>query len=106
MWCEGLVSVNIPEGVTSIEIIHAGYGTCPECGHEFPPPERSNLTEHASKEDVLSGEIREEHYELIKDMTKEERLAHYRTLGKEAEREIAKRRAEYLAARAAGMMEG
>ena len=45
-------------------IIHAGYGTCPECGHVFPPPERSNLTEHASKEGVLSGEIREEHYDV------------------------------------------
>ena len=40
-------------------IIHAGYGTCPECGYEFPPPERSNLTGHASSEGVLSGEVRE-----------------------------------------------
>ncbi len=45
-------------------LIHAGYGKCPECGYEFPPPERSNLTEHASSEGVLSGEIREEHYDV------------------------------------------
>ena len=45
-------------------IIHAGYGKCPECGHEFPPPERSNLTEHASSEGVLSGEVRDEHYDV------------------------------------------
>ena len=45
-------------------LIHAGYGKCPECGYEFPPPERSNLTEHASSEGVLSGEIREERYDV------------------------------------------
>ena len=45
-------------------IIHAGYGKCPECGYEFPPPERSNLTEHASREGVLSGEVRDEHYDV------------------------------------------
>ena len=45
-------------------IIHAGYGTCPECGYEFPPPERSNLTEHASSEGVLSGEITDTDHEV------------------------------------------
>ncbi|MGN0880097.1 MAG: DEAD/DEAH box helicase family protein [Oligosphaeraceae bacterium] len=38
-------------------LIHAGYGSCPECGHVFPPKEHSGLTEHASTAGVLSGEI-------------------------------------------------
>ena len=66
--------------------------------------ERTFISQDLSIEDI--HRIREERYEVTKNMTKEERLAYYRTLGKEAEREIAKRRAEYLAARAAGMMEG
>lgn len=45
-------------------LIAAGYGKCPECGYEFPPPERSNLTEHASDEGVLSGEVRDEEYDV------------------------------------------
>jgi DNA repair protein RadD len=45
-------------------LIAAGYGKCPECGYEFPPPERSNLTEHASNEGVLSGEVRDEEYDV------------------------------------------
>ena len=42
--------------------------------------------------------IREEMYERTKDMTIEEKVAFYKTLGKEAEREIARRRAQRLAA--------
>jgi superfamily II DNA or RNA helicase len=45
-------------------LIAAGYGKCPECGYEFPPPERSNLTEHASNEGVLSGEVKDEEYDV------------------------------------------
>ena len=47
-----------------LALIAAGYGRCPECGYEFPPPERSNLTEHASTMGVLSGEITDTDYEV------------------------------------------
>ena len=45
-------------------LIHAGYGTCPECGHVFPAKEHSGLTEHASTEGVLSGEITDTDHEV------------------------------------------
>lgn len=38
-------------------LIHAAYAICPECGFEFPPPSRSNLSEHASREGILSGQV-------------------------------------------------
>lgn len=37
--------------------------------------------------------IREQNYELTKDMTVEEKIAYYNNSGKEAEREIERRRA-------------
>jgi DNA repair protein RadD len=37
-------------------IIAAGYGTCPVCGYEFPPPEREKHEAHASSAGVLSGQ--------------------------------------------------
>lgn len=40
-----------------LALIHAAYQKCPECGYEFPPPSRSNITEHAAKDGVISGEI-------------------------------------------------
>ena len=40
-----------------LALIHAAYQECPECGYEFPPPSRSNITEHAAKDGVISGEI-------------------------------------------------
>ena len=42
--------------------------------------------------------IREEFYERTKHMSSEEFIAYCKTLGKEAEREIARRRARRLAA--------
>ncbi|MGI6354005.1 MAG: DEAD/DEAH box helicase family protein [Lentisphaeria bacterium] len=45
-------------------LIHAGYGTCPECGHVFPAKEHSGLTEHASTAGVLSGEVTDTDYEV------------------------------------------
>jgi len=45
-----------------LALIYAGYQKCPVCGYDFPPPQRSNITETASKEDIISDEtIREEH---------------------------------------------
>jgi len=38
-------------------IIAAGFGTCPECGHEFPPPDREQHEAEAGTAGVLSGQI-------------------------------------------------
>lgn len=40
-----------------LALIHAAYAKCPDCGYDFPPPERTNLTERASSAAVLSGEV-------------------------------------------------
>ena len=45
-------------------IIHAGYGRCPECGYEFPTQGGDGLTEHASTEGVLSGEVTRTEYKV------------------------------------------
>ena len=37
-------------------LIHAAYGVCPECGHEFPDPQTSKHEAHASTEGILSGQ--------------------------------------------------
>ena len=39
-----------------LALIHAAYMNCPECGYEFPPPEKSNLNAHAEAGGVLSGQ--------------------------------------------------
>ena len=38
-------------------LIAAGYASCPECGYEFPKPERANHDPNASSEAVLSDQI-------------------------------------------------
>lgn len=38
-------------------VVAAGYSECPECGFEFPPPERSNHAAQASDAEILSGKI-------------------------------------------------
>lgn len=58
------------EAVTKVcpkcdSIIHAGYGTCPDCGHEFPPPEssaRHNAT--AGTQSIVSEESAIEEHEV------------------------------------------
>ncbi len=45
-------------------VIHAAYATCPECGHEFPPPERQRHDQEASTAGVLSGEATDTEYEV------------------------------------------
>ena len=47
-----------------LSLIHAAYMTCPDCGHEFPPPERETHDEHATTEGVLSGEITDNEYDV------------------------------------------
>ncbi|NLX60643.1 MAG: DEAD/DEAH box helicase family protein [Phycisphaerae bacterium] len=46
-------------------VIHAAYATCPECGHEFPPPEREKHDRQATTEGVLSGEVTTTEHEVI-----------------------------------------
>ncbi len=46
-------------------VIAAGYATCPDCGYEFPPPERNKHEAKASEEGVLSGEVTDEEYEVL-----------------------------------------
>jgi len=38
-------------------VIAAGYAVCPQCGHEFPPPERTQHDANASNAGILSGEV-------------------------------------------------
>jgi DNA repair protein RadD len=38
-------------------VIAAGYAVCPECGYEFPPPERSKHDAKASEAGILSGHV-------------------------------------------------
>ncbi|MBI1338292.1 MAG: DEAD/DEAH box helicase [Phycisphaera sp.] len=45
-------------------VIHAAYATCPECGHEFPPPQREKHDQQASTAGILSGEVTETDYEV------------------------------------------
>ena len=43
-------------------LIHAAYTICPECGHEFPPPEREKHDRAASAAPILSGEAKTNEY--------------------------------------------
>ncbi|MBN2583208.1 MAG: DEAD/DEAH box helicase family protein [Planctomycetes bacterium] len=45
-------------------VIHAAYSVCPECGHEFPPPEREKHERQASTEGILSGEVTETEHDV------------------------------------------
>ncbi|HET6497083.1 MAG TPA: helicase-related protein, partial [Thermoleophilia bacterium] len=45
-------------------VIHAAYSICPECGYEFPPPERKRHDAQASTAGVLSGETTDTEYEV------------------------------------------
>jgi len=45
-------------------VIHAAYATCPECGYEFPPPERQKHDHQAATAGILSGEVTEADYEV------------------------------------------
>jgi len=45
-------------------LIHAAYTVCPECGYEFPPPERKRHDPKAAAAGVLSGEVTEVEYEV------------------------------------------
>jgi DNA repair protein RadD len=38
-------------------VIAAGYATCPDCGYQFPPPERQTHEAKASAAGILSGQV-------------------------------------------------
>jgi len=38
-------------------VIAAGYARCPDCGYEFPPPEKSKHDARASEAGILSGQV-------------------------------------------------
>ncbi|GIW55535.1 MAG: hypothetical protein KatS3mg082_1939 [Nitrospiraceae bacterium] len=38
-------------------VVAAGYARCPDCGYEFPPPERQRHDAKASEAGILSGEV-------------------------------------------------
>ncbi len=38
-------------------LIHAAYSNCPECGHEFPPPEKDKHDARATSEGILSDQV-------------------------------------------------
>lgn len=37
-------------------VVHAAYSNCPECGHEFPPPEKSKHDAQATDAGILSDQ--------------------------------------------------
>ncbi len=43
-------------------VIAAGYAVCPDCGYEFPAPDRAKHDPTASAEGVLSGQVTETAY--------------------------------------------
>ncbi len=46
-------------------LIAAGYGVCPECGYDFPPPERQQHEPKASTVGVLSGQVVDTEYRVL-----------------------------------------
>ena len=50
-----------------LALIHAAYTKCPQCGFEFPPFVKSNLSDKASSAGIISGQIDYTDYE-VKDV--------------------------------------
>jgi DNA repair protein RadD len=46
-------------------VIHAAYATCPDCGYEFPPPEREKHDSKATTASILSGQVEDMEYEVL-----------------------------------------
>lgn len=49
-------------------LVATGYAACPECGFEFPPPERRKHAAKASRTGILSGEVTDTQYD-VRDVT-------------------------------------
>lgn len=45
-------------------VVAAGYSTCPDCGHAFPPRKKQEHDASASDEDILSGQVTTTEYEV------------------------------------------
>ncbi len=45
-------------------VVHAAYSNCPECGHEFPPPERTKHEPQATSAGILSDQVSRSEYEV------------------------------------------
>ena len=45
-------------------LIAMGYANCPECGFEFPPPEKQNHEAQATQAPILSGQVTNTRYEV------------------------------------------
>ncbi len=45
-------------------VIAAGYAVCPQCGFEFPPPERQKHEAKASEAGILSGQVTDVEYDV------------------------------------------
>lgn len=45
-------------------LIAAGFATCPQCGYEFPPPERRKHEAKASEAGILSGQVTKTEYRV------------------------------------------
>ncbi len=46
-------------------VIATGYAICPDCGYEFPPPEREAHDSKASSASVLSGEVTDKEHDVL-----------------------------------------
>ena len=46
-------------------VIHAAYATCPDCGYEFPSPEREKHDSKATTASILSGQVEDMEYEVL-----------------------------------------
>ena len=47
-----------------LALIHAAYATCPECGYEFPPPEKEKHAAQASNAGVLTGQATDTEHDI------------------------------------------
>ena len=47
-----------------LSVIAAGYARCPDCGYEFPPPERQKHDAKATEAGILSGQVNDVEYEV------------------------------------------
>lgn len=53
----GFGQAPVKECPACLSVIAAGYARCPDCGYEFPPPERSQHDAKATSAGILSGQV-------------------------------------------------
>jgi DNA repair protein RadD len=47
-----------------MSLVAAGYSRCPDCGYEFPPPERKKHEAKATEAGILSGQVTDVEYDV------------------------------------------